>query len=163
MKFHFAGHHPFVAVVAVAAMALTSATAFAAPPSGPDQDHRDLRPSRHDNDHGDRGDQGHQNRAAPARHARAPQAQERPEFSANESRLTRDYFKQHHWDAKPLPHGRHYAIGKRVPREYWHPLPPDLRGRFPHREGYEPYIVGDNVVLIAVATGVIVDILTQVH
>ncbi|MCE9648533.1 MAG: RcnB family protein [Parvibaculum sp.] len=150
-----AGRHPFVAVLTVAAMTLTSASAFAAPPPGHDD---------HGGDHGgDRGHQGQNDHRPPP----PPQAQhgqkERPEFSHSESRYVRDYYRDHKWDGKPLPHGGHYTVGHRVPSSYRHPLPPDLRGHFPARPGYEPYIVGDDVVLIAVATGVIVDILSRVH
>ncbi len=146
MTMFFAKRRPLGAALAVAAMTLTSASAFAAPP--PDHD-----------SHG-----GHQGQND---HRQPPQAQhqqrERPEFSHNESRYVRDYYRSHQWDAKPLPHGKHFAIGHRVPASYRHPLPRDLRGHFPSRPGYEPYIVGNDVVLIAVATGVIVDILSQVH
>ena len=50
---------------------------------------------------------------------------------------------------KPLPPG----IAKRY-------LPPDLLGRLPARPGYEWVAVGSDIALIAIATGVIVDILS---
>jgi Ni/Co efflux regulator RcnB len=133
MTMLFAKRRPLVAALALAAMTLTSASAFAA------------QPARHDD------------------HRQAGPSHDRPEFSPNESRSVRDYYRSHKWDAKPLPHGRSYTVGRKVPASYRRPLPPDLRRNFPQRPGYEPYIVGDNVVLIAVATGVIVDILSQVH
>lgn len=51
---------------------------------------------------------------------------------------------------KPLPPG----IAKRG-------LPPDLLGRLPRYDGYDYYMVGSDVVLMAIATGIIVDILTD--
>lgn len=51
---------------------------------------------------------------------------------------------------KPLPPG----IAKRG-------LPPDLLARLPRYDGYDYYMVGSDVVLMAIATGIIVDILTD--
>jgi Ni/Co efflux regulator RcnB len=51
---------------------------------------------------------------------------------------------------KPLPPG----IAKRS-------LPPDLLARLPRYDGYNYYMVGSDVVLVAIATGIILDILTQ--
>lgn len=134
----FEKRRPVVAAVAAAALMLSSVSAFANPPPS-NKGHDDHHANSH-NKHSDR-----------------------PEFRADESREVRAYYKQHKWNAQPLPHGKHYAVGNKVPSSYRHPVPQDLRGHFQARPGYEPYIVGDNVVLIAVATGVIVDILSQVH
>lgn len=84
-----------------------------------------------------------------------------PEFMHDESRYVRDYYRNHKWDA-PRPKHRVY-VGYKLPRDYRHPLPPELRGRFHPRPGYEYYMVGDDVVLAAIATGLIVDILVNVH
>lgn len=84
-----------------------------------------------------------------------------PEFMHDESRYVRDYYRSHKWDA-PRPKHRVY-VGYKLPRDYRHPLPPELRGRFHPRPGYEYYMVGDDVVLAAIATGLIVDILVNVH
>lgn len=89
------------------------------------------------------------------------QQHERPEFRYDESRYARDYFHNHKWEA-PRPKHRPY-VGYKLPRDYRHPLPPDLRGRFHPRPGYDYYMVGDDIVLAAVATGLIVDILVNVH
>ncbi|KGM32666.1 hypothetical protein P409_20095 [Inquilinus limosus MP06] len=51
---------------------------------------------------------------------------------------------------KPLPPG----IAKRS-------LPPDLLARLPRHDGYDYYMVGSEVVLVAIATGIILDILTH--
>ena len=141
----FEKRRPAIAAVAAAALMLSSVSAFANPPPS-NKGHDDNRSNGH-------------NQHATNDHRGA----DRPEFRADESRQVRDYYKQHKWNAQPLPHGKHYAVGNKVPASYRHPVPQDLRGHFQARPGYEPYIVGDNVVLIAVATGVIVDILSQVH
>ncbi|MGK9233704.1 RcnB family protein [Inquilinus limosus] len=51
---------------------------------------------------------------------------------------------------KPLPPG----IARRT-------LPPDLLARLPRYDGYEYYMVGSDIVLAAIATGIIIDILTN--
>lgn len=83
-------------------------------------------------------------------------------FGSDERRIIRDYFGSHHAEQQALPPGiaKNLARGKPLPpgiaKRY---LPGDLRGRLPHYEGYERLIVGDDVLLIAAATGIIVDIL----
>jgi len=84
-------------------------------------------------------------------------------FEAEETRLIRDYFGTHRVEAKPLPPGiaKNLARGKPLPpgiaKRY---LPGDLSARLPVRDGYERLIVGDDVLLISTATGIIVDILS---
>lgn len=119
------------------------------------------------------GPQGHDQRGAPqgqgSQHQQSggqpPHGQqshnERPEFRYDESRYARDYFHDHKWEA-PRPKHRPY-VGYKLPRDYRHPLPPDLRGRFHPRPGYDYYMVGDDIVLAVIATGLIVDILVNVH
>ncbi|WP_437374620.1 anti-virulence regulator CigR family protein [Inquilinus limosus] len=51
---------------------------------------------------------------------------------------------------KPLPPG----IAKRI-------LPPDLLARLPRYDGYEYCMIGSDIVLAAIATGIILDILTN--
>jgi len=83
-------------------------------------------------------------------------------FGVDETRLIRDYFGTHRMEPQSLPPGiaKNLARGKPLPpgiaKRY---LPGDLRGRLPHYDGYERLIVGDDVLLIAAATGIIVDIL----
>lgn len=99
--------------------------------------------------------------AAPQRHARS---REHPQFNADQSGFVRDYYRHNKWEGRPLPHGQRIAVGRRLPRGIErHPLPPELARRFPHRPGYETYIVGDNIVLVAVTTGIVVDMLTHMH
>lgn len=85
-------------------------------------------------------------------------------FEAGEAQLIRDYFSATPVDAKPLPPGiaKNLARGKPLPpgiaKRY---LPGDLSARLPLRPDYERLIVGDDVLLVSLATGVIVDILTD--
>ena len=88
----------------------------------------------------------------------------RPEYNADQSGFARDYYRHHQWDGRPLPHGERIVVGRKLPRgAYKRPLPPDLAYRFRHRDGYRSYIVGDDIVLIAIATGIVVDVLVNVH
>lgn len=86
-------------------------------------------------------------------------------FEVEEAQLIRDYFSEHREEVKPLPPGiaKNLARGKPLPpgiaKRY---LPGDLSARLPLRSGYEHLIVGDDVLLISVATGIIVDILSDV-
>ncbi|MGB5949174.1 MAG: hypothetical protein WBG82_07625 [Parvibaculum sp.] len=95
---------------------------------------------------------------------RTAMRREHPEFTADQSGFARDYYRRNNWEGRPLPHGQRLGVGHRLPRGvHRHPLPADLAYRFPHGHGYEAYIVGDDIVLVAVATGIIVDILSNVH
>lgn len=84
-------------------------------------------------------------------------------FGAEETRLIRDYFVANPYNAKPLPPGiaKNLARGKPLPpgiaKRY---LPGDLVAGLPSRPGYERIIAGNDVLLVAVATGIIVDILS---
>lgn len=86
-------------------------------------------------------------------------------FGVNETEIIRDYFGRHGMTSKPLPPGiaKNLARGKPLPpgiaKRY---LPQDLSLRLPVYEGYERLIVGDDVLLVAAATGIIVDILSDV-
>ena len=85
-------------------------------------------------------------------------------FGADEARIIRDYFVATPYDAKPLPPGiaKNLARGKPLPpgiaKRY---LPRDLAARLPVRADYERLIVGDDILLVSIATGVIVDILSD--
>ncbi|KAB7738800.1 hypothetical protein F2P47_15275 [Parvibaculum sedimenti] len=144
----------FVALLAAAAIVMPT-LAFAddhRPPPGQGQgqpQHRDM----------ERRDQNkHQNRDMQRR-----QSRDRPEFRYDESRYARDYYRKpgNRWDAPRAPRG--FGYGHRLPRNYWHPLPPGLRGHFHPRPGYDYYMVGNDIVLVAIATGIIVDILYNVN
>lgn len=85
-------------------------------------------------------------------------------FGADETRIIRDYFSTNPYEVKPLPPGiaKNLARGKPLPpgiaKRY---LPRDLSSRLPVRSDYERLIAGDDVLLVSIATGVIVDILTD--
>ncbi len=120
-------------------------------------------PGHSDQGHSDQGhrDQGHNQ---PLRHNQGRPPAGHPEFNADQSGFARDYYRSHKWEGRPLPHGARVAVGHRLPKgAYRHPLPPDFQHRFPHRAGYQTYIVGDDIVLIAITTGIVVDILAHVH
>lgn len=84
-------------------------------------------------------------------------------FGAEETHLIRDYFRSNPYDAKPLPPGiaKNLARGKPLPpgiaKRY---LPGELAAGLPARPGYERIIAGNDILLVSVATGIIVDILT---
>ncbi len=85
-------------------------------------------------------------------------------FGREEADIIRDYFSATPAEVKPLPPGiaKNLARGKPLPpgiaKRY---LPRDLSSRLPVRADYERLIVGDDVLLVSLATGVIVDILTD--
>ncbi|MEX0839177.1 MAG: anti-virulence regulator CigR family protein [Parvibaculum sp.] len=85
-------------------------------------------------------------------------------FGADEARIIRDYFAEAPYDAKPLPPGiaKNLARGKPLPpgiaKRY---LPRDLAARLPVRADYERLIAGDDILLVSIATGIIVDILSD--
>lgn len=87
-----------------------------------------------------------------------------PEFTADQSGYVRDYYRHNKWEGRPLPHGTRIVVGRRLPPGiYKRSLPMAYAYRFPHYRGYETYIVGDHIVLVAIATGLVVDILMHVH
>ena len=85
-------------------------------------------------------------------------------FVPDEVRIIRDYFSANPEEVKPLPPGiaKNVARGKPLPpgiaKRY---LPRGLASRLPVRADYERLIVGDDVLLVSLATGIIVDILTD--
>ncbi|MEQ8328607.1 MAG: anti-virulence regulator CigR family protein [Parvibaculum sp.] len=85
-------------------------------------------------------------------------------FAPDEVRIIRDYFSTTPAEVKPLPPGiaKNLARGKPLPpgiaKRY---LPRDLSSRLPVRADCERLIAGDDVLLVSLATGVIVDILTD--
>lgn len=84
---------------------------------------------------------------------------------SDERRVIQDYFRLNPYPAQGLPPGiaKNLARGKPLPpgiaKRY---LPPGLLGRLPPRPGYEWVAVGRDIVLIAIATGIVVDILSDV-
>ncbi len=86
-------------------------------------------------------------------------------FSTDETRIIRDYFYANPYTVQPLPPGiaKNLARGKPLPpgiaKRY---LPAGLGARLPRHDGYEDVIIGSDIVRIAVATGIIIDILKDV-
>ena len=85
-------------------------------------------------------------------------------IGGDERRIIHDYFRLNPYPAQGLPPGvaKNLARGKPLPpgiaKRY---LPPDLLGRLPPRPGYEWVAVGRDIALVAIASGVIVDILSD--
>ncbi|MFD0387690.1 anti-virulence regulator CigR family protein [Tistrella bauzanensis] len=88
-------------------------------------------------------------------------------ITTDERRIIYDYINRHDplFRPAPLPPGiaRNYARGKPLPPGIAKKqLPGPLLGRLPQRDGYEWRQVGSDIVLLAAATGIIVDILDNV-
>jgi Ni/Co efflux regulator RcnB len=77
----------------------------------------------------------------------------------------RSYYADKPKKARGLPPGvaRKYARGKRLPPGIAkQALPPDLERRLPAQPGHQYVMVDSDVLLVAVATGIVVDILIDV-
>lgn len=77
----------------------------------------------------------------------------------------RAYYADKPKKARGLPPGvaRKYARGKRLPPGIAkQALPPDLERRLPVQAGYQYVAVDSDVLLIAVSTGIVVDILIDI-
>jgi Ni/Co efflux regulator RcnB len=87
-------------------------------------------------------------------------------FSSNDREIFHSFFVAHpNYRGSPLPPGiaKNYARGKPLPPGIAKKVVPyDLLQRLPERPGYTYYIVDDDVVLVAIATGVVADILVDV-
>lgn len=87
-------------------------------------------------------------------------------FGSQETDIIRRYFGAHPVNSKPLPPGiaKNLQRGKPLPpgiaKRY---LPSGLAGQLPVRDGYERLIVGNDALLVQAATGIIVDILSNLH
>ena len=87
-------------------------------------------------------------------------------FGSRETDIIRNYFGAHPVETKPLPPGiaKNLRRGKPLPpgiaKRY---LPTGLQAQLPNRDGYERLIVGNDVLLVAAATGVIVDVLSGIR
>lgn len=86
-------------------------------------------------------------------------------FSSADSTLVRVYFAQNQtvWTGMPPGIAKNYARGKKLPPGIaMKMLPADLRARLPTREGHEYARVGQDVILIQTATGIVVDMIERV-
>ena len=80
-------------------------------------------------------------------------------------RTIREYYADKPKSARALPPGvaRNYARGKKLPPGIAkRSLPPDLAARLPVQPGHQYIVVESDVLLIAVSTGIVVDILIDV-
>src|SRR5262245_47033426 len=80
-------------------------------------------------------------------------------------RTIREYYADKPRAVRELPPGvaRNYARGRKLPAGIARrPLPPDLDARLPHQPGYQYIAVDRDVLLIAVSTGIVTDILLDV-
>ena len=80
-------------------------------------------------------------------------------------RTIQSYYADKPKKARALPPGvaRKYARGKRLPPGIAkQALPPDLERRLPAQPGHQYVVVDSDVLLVAVATGIVVDILIDV-
>lgn len=86
-------------------------------------------------------------------------------FTASERDVIVGYFRTHPAHVKPLPPGiaKNLGRGKPLPpgiaKRY---LPTDLLGLLPQRAGYEPWLVGNDVLLLETATGIVVDLIVDI-
>lgn len=77
----------------------------------------------------------------------------------------RDTIREHRTDfgrGTPLPPGIQVAKGRPLPQGYGHRLDRNALSRLPHYDGYEWRRLGTDVVLIAVGTGIVYEILNGV-
>jgi Nickel/cobalt transporter regulator len=83
-------------------------------------------------------------------------------ISSDDRRVIQDYFRINPYPVQDLPPGiaKNLARGKPLPPGIAkRNLPPGLVGHLPPRPGYEWVAVGRDVALVAIATGVVADIL----
>lgn len=86
-------------------------------------------------------------------------------FTSREVEIIRNYFARNSFAWSSLPPGvaKNLARGKPLPPGIKKKaLPSQLVFQLPHHEGYEYLSVGRDILLVAVATGIIVDILKDV-
>jgi Ni/Co efflux regulator RcnB len=107
------------------------------------------------------------NKAKPPGHAaKQSQGNSRGSFSPGDFDIVRSFFIANPvYRGSPLPPGiaKNYARGKPLPPGIAKKVVPyDLLVRLPERPGHTYFIVDDDIVLIAIATGVVVDIMIDV-
>ncbi|MEQ1863054.1 MAG: anti-virulence regulator CigR family protein [Micropepsaceae bacterium] len=86
-------------------------------------------------------------------------------FTDADSTLVRVYFAHNQvaWTGLPPGVAKNYARGKKLPYGIAKKaLPADLQARLPQRHGYEYARVGQDVVLVELATGIVVDLIEGV-
>lgn len=85
-------------------------------------------------------------------------------ISAAERALIGEYYRSHAVQVDSLPPGirKKVARGKPLPPGIAKRFPDGLRGQLPHRAGYDYRVVGADVLLVEIATGVIVDVVKDI-
>lgn len=85
-------------------------------------------------------------------------------ISAAERALIGEYYRSHAMPVDSLPPGirKKLARGKPLPPGIAKRFPDGLRGQLPHRPGYDYRVVGADVALVEMATGVIVDVVKDI-
>ena len=85
-------------------------------------------------------------------------------ISAAERALIGEYYRSHAVQVESLPPGirKKVARGKPLPPGIAKRFPDGLRSQLPHRAGYDYRVVGADVLLVEIATGVIVDVVKDI-
>ncbi|HLO77510.1 MAG TPA: anti-virulence regulator CigR family protein [Magnetospirillum sp.] len=85
-------------------------------------------------------------------------------ITAAERALIGDYYRSHAVPVDSLPPGirKKVARGKPLPPGIAKRFPDDLRATLPPRPGYDYRVVGADVLLVEIATGVIVDVVKDI-
>lgn len=102
---------------------------------------------------------------APPRGGRSATGIAEAAFTSVERSLILDYYARHRVQPERLPPGiaKNLARGKPLPpgiaKRF---LPGDLQTSLPPRHTHERIVVGSDVLLVAVATGIVVDIIRNV-
>lgn len=87
-----------------------------------------------------------------------------PRFSATDATRLRVYFTENPvvWTGLPPGTARNYGRGKPLPHGVARKLPRDVLANLPRHQGHEYARVGQDVVLIDVATSVVVDVIERI-
>lgn len=87
-------------------------------------------------------------------------------ITAAERALISNYFREHPEDfgVRGLPPGirMNLSRGKALPPGIAKKMPPGLVAGLPYRNGYRYVLAGNDVLLVAIATGIIVDVLHDI-
>jgi Ni/Co efflux regulator RcnB len=163
MAFRSTATKPARAFSLALALAFTgvSGAAFAAPPQ--DSRHQEQAPQKQNSGPAAQAPAKASQKQKTGPAASAP-AKATPQFVASDSRHVRDYFRDHKVDRQPLPKGVSLRIGSKPPSSvHYHDVPPPLLAKLPVHAGHKYYLAGDDLVLVVIATGIVVDILSGVH
>lgn len=109
-------------------------------------------------------DRGQQSGRAPQQANRGPQGQQggRPPQDFGPVRQTIAQHRDSFGRGNPLPPNIHVERGRPLPRGYGRPLDAGALQHLPHYDGYQWRRLGSDVVLVAVGTGLVYEILSGV-